>query len=117
MDTDRIHSWHLFPIKLNLNSLSIDRNSFVDELGSKGVGSSVHWRPLHLHPYYQESFGWRAEDCPVASSEWERLISLPIFPGMKDEEIEYVVGAIKDVCRRFSVTDRQSINRGTAVKV
>jgi dTDP-4-amino-4,6-dideoxygalactose transaminase len=117
MDTDRIHSWHLFPIKLNLNSLSIDRNSFVDELGSKGVGSSVHWRPLHLHPYYQESFGWRAEDCPVASSEWERLISLPIFPGMKDEEIEYVVGAIKDVCRRFSVTDRQSVNRGTAVKV
>jgi dTDP-4-amino-4,6-dideoxygalactose transaminase len=115
--TDRIHSWHLFPIRLNLNSLSIDRNSFVDELSSKGVGSSVHWRPLHLHPYYQESFGWRPEDCPVASSEWERLISLPIFPRMRDEEIKYVVDAIKDVCRRCSVTDHKSVNRGTAVKL
>ena len=54
----------------------------MDELKTAGVGCSVHWRPLHLHPYYEETFGWRADGaCPTATRTWERLISLPIFPG------------------------------------
>jgi perosamine synthetase len=75
-DSDRIHSWHLFPIRLRLDRLSIDRNAFLDALKDAGVGCSVHWRPLHLHPYYQETFGWRPTDLPVATEVWERLISL-----------------------------------------
>src|SRR5262249_22290495 len=51
---DRIHSWHLFPIRLQLDNLRIDRNRFIEELRARGVGCSVHWRPLHMHPYYQE---------------------------------------------------------------
>ena len=57
---DRIHSWHLFPIRLKLDRLAIDRNAFIEEIRRRGVGCSVHWRPLHLHPYYEETFGWRA---------------------------------------------------------
>lgn len=100
--TDRVHSWHLFPIKLHLKRLSIKRNEFIDELKQEGVGCSVHWRPLHLHPYYQETFGWKAEQFPVATEVWERLISLPIFPSMSDEEVQHVIRAIRGLCARHS---------------
>ena len=97
--SNRIHAWHLFPIRLRLDSLSVNRNQFIDELRQAGVGCSVHWRPLHLHPYYQETFGWRPEDLPVATSMWERLVSLPIFPGMQKNEIDHVVMTVRAICR------------------
>ena len=103
-DADRIHSWHLFPIRLRLERLSIDRNAFMDGLKAAGVGCSVHWRPLHLHPYYEETFGWRREDLPVATREWERLVSLPIFPGMREGEIAHVVETVKGLCRKNRTT-------------
>ena len=99
MPEDRIHSWHLFPIRLRLDRLSISRNTVIDELRERGVACSVHWRPLHLHPYYTETFGWRPEDLPAATAVWERLISLPIFPGMRDEEIAAVVENVRAVCK------------------
>ena len=95
---NRIHAWHLFPIRLRLDRLSINRNQFIEELKHAGVGCSVHWRPLHLHPYYQETFGWRPEDFPVATALWQRLISLPLFPGMRRDEVHHVVNTIRDVC-------------------
>lgn len=101
-DENRIHSWHLFPIKLRLPRLSIDRNTYLDKLKQAGVGYSVHWRPLHLHPYYRETFGWRPEDFPIATAVWERLISLPIFPGMRGDEVEHVIRTIKSVCARYA---------------
>ncbi len=97
---DRIHSWHLFPIKLNLDRLSIDRNAYMEELKADGVGCSVHWRPLHLHPYYQETYGWQADDLPVATAVWERLISLPLFPGMRDDEFDHVINTVRRICAR-----------------
>jgi dTDP-4-amino-4,6-dideoxygalactose transaminase len=100
-DVNRVHSWHLFPVRLNLRRLKIDRNTFIEELKARGVGCSVHWRPLHLHPYYEETFGWRAEHLPVASRLWLRLISLPIFSAMREEELEYVTASVKDICARF----------------
>src|SRR5207253_2886984 len=84
VDANRLHSWHLFPLRLRTERLAISRNGFKEELQKEGVGTSVHWRPLHLHPYYRETFGWRPADFPVASALWQRLISLPIFPGMTD---------------------------------
>ena len=102
LDLDRIHSWHLFPIRLVLQRLSIDRNAFMEKLKEYGVGCSVHWRPLHMHPYYQETFGWRTHDFPVATALWERLISLPIFPGMKDDEIEHVIRMTRWLCSRYA---------------
>jgi dTDP-4-amino-4,6-dideoxygalactose transaminase len=95
---NRLHAWHLYPIRLCLDRLKIDRNAFIERLQKAGVGCSVHWRPLHLHPYYRENFGWMPEDFPIASREWERLISLPLFPSMTTEEQECVVETISSIC-------------------
>jgi perosamine synthetase len=70
----------------------------MEKLKEDGVGCSVHWRPLHLHPYYQETFGWPPDDFPVATSLWESLISLPIFPRMMEDEVMYVIQTIKRIC-------------------
>jgi dTDP-4-amino-4,6-dideoxygalactose transaminase len=99
-DPDRQHAWHLFPIRLCLDRLTVDRNQFIEELRALGITCSVHWRPLHLHPYYQQTFGTSAATCPTASRTFERLISLPIFPNMAELEIERVVSAVKNIAWR-----------------
>lgn len=101
-ENNRVHSWHLFPIRLNLKQLRIDRDEFMQQLKRAGVGCSVHWRPLHLHPYYQQALGYRAKHFPVATAEWKRLISLPIFPGMRDDEVDHVVTTLKRLCSRYA---------------
>lgn len=98
---NRLHSWHLFPIALRLERLSVDRNRFKQELSDAGVGTSVHWRPLHLHPYYREQFGWSAELLPVATREWARRISLPLFPSLTEAERRRVVETVRDLCDRY----------------
>jgi perosamine synthetase len=95
---DRLHSWHLYPIRCRAELLDIDRNTFICELKDRGIGCSVHWRPLHLHPYYRDVLGWHAEDCPVATEVWQSLISLPIFPEMCQQELERVVNAVRAIC-------------------
>ena len=97
---DRIHSWHLYQIRLRLDRLELDRDTFLQQLREQGIGFSVHWRPLHLHPYYREQFGWRAEDLPQASAVWCRTVSLPIFPAMTEPEISAVIRGVKDLCAR-----------------
>jgi len=99
-DPDRMHAWHLFPLRLRLDALAVDRNEVIAELKGEGIGTSVHWRPLHFHPYYEETYGWTRSDFPAASRVWERLVSLPLFPGMRDEEQDHVVSAIRAICRR-----------------
>lgn len=99
---DRVHSWHLFPLRLRLERLTADRDNFVEMLKERGVATSVHWRPLHLHPYYESTFQWRPTDLPIASREWKRLVSLPLFPDMTDQELEYVVSTVRDLCNRHS---------------
>ena len=107
--SDRIHSWHLYPIRLRLDRLRVDRDTFIRELQSAGVGCSVHWRPLHLHPYYEQTFGWRPTDLPVATAVWERLISLPIFPGMREEEMQHVIETMEELCAGNSKPSKVSI--------
>ncbi len=99
---DRISSWHLFPIRLRLDQLDVDRDAILAELKSCGVGCSVHWKPLHLHAYYRETYGWRPEDFPVATAVWQRLVSVPVFSAMSDREIEHVVETVAQVCRRHA---------------
>ncbi len=97
--SDRDSSWHLYVLRLNLDRLKIDRNAFVNELRSRGIGTSVHFIPLNLHPFYQKTYGYRPGDCPVAEAEFSRCISLPIYPGMDDSAIDRVVEAVTEVCR------------------
>jgi dTDP-4-amino-4,6-dideoxygalactose transaminase len=91
---DRQHSWHLFPIRLSKDS-PIARDDLIGEMARSGVGSSVHWMPLHLHPYYRQTFGHRSGTYPVAEEVWPRLVSLPLFPDMRDEEIERVATVLR----------------------
>ena len=100
-DANRIHAWHLFPLRLRLDQLSIDRNRFIDELRDAGVGCSVHWRPLHLHPYHQEQLAVTPSEYPVATALFERLVSLPLSSTMSPADVEYVAAVVSDLTRRF----------------
>jgi perosamine synthetase len=90
-------AFHLYPIRLCLERLRIGRDEFIERLREQGIGTSVHFIPLHLHPYYQRSFGYRAEDCPNAAAAYERLISLPIYPTLGDENVDRIVKAVRDL--------------------
>jgi dTDP-4-amino-4,6-dideoxygalactose transaminase len=99
---NRIHAWHLFPIRVRAGALRISRDEFVQQLGVRGVASSVHWRPLHLHPYYQQTFRWPPELFPIAGHVWQMLVSLPVFPAMRDEEQAHVVQSVMNICASYS---------------
>ena len=92
-----LDSWHLYAIRLDLDRLDCDRDRIIDELTVGGIGTSVHFIPLHLHPAYQRRFEYRPGDMPVAESQYRRLISLPIWPGMTADDINSVIGAVAHV--------------------
>ncbi|HUI10811.1 MAG TPA: DegT/DnrJ/EryC1/StrS family aminotransferase [Bacteroidota bacterium] len=91
------HAWHLYMLRLNLDRLRIDRAAFVEELKKKNIGTSVHFIPLHVHPYYRETFGYTPADLPVAYGEYLREISLPIFSKMSDGDVRSVIGAVTEI--------------------
>jgi dTDP-4-amino-4,6-dideoxygalactose transaminase len=93
----RRHAWHLFVIRLRLERLGIDRAAFVDELKRRDICCSVAWLPLHMHPYYRDTYGYRPEDFPESARQWPRVISLPLFPGMSEEQQAAVVGAVREI--------------------
>lgn len=88
---DRESAWHLYVLRLNLERLSIARNDVVEQLKQRGVGTSVHFIPLHMHPYYRDSYHYRDESFPVALREYYRCFSLPIYPGMLMEQVAFVI--------------------------
>jgi dTDP-4-amino-4,6-dideoxygalactose transaminase len=96
----RRHAWHLFVPRLRLERLTLDRAAFVDELKRRGIMFSVAWLPLHMHPYYRETYGFAPGDLPVAAREWERVFSLPLFPDMTEAELDAVVAAVRDIVAR-----------------
>ncbi len=98
----RIHSWHLYSLRLNLGQLTIDRTEFITKLNEKGISCSVHWMPLHLHPYYRQTFKTGEGMLVVSERDWLRLISLPIYPSMTSSEIDYVIDNVIDISSRYS---------------
>lgn len=95
------HSWHLYMLRLNLDSLLIDRARFAEELKARNIGISVHFIPLHIHPYYRETYGYQPEDFPVAYHQYLREISLPIYSKMTDQDVSDVIEAVTDVAQAF----------------
>lgn len=91
------HAWHLYPLRLYLEELHLTRNAFIEELAARNIGASVHFIPIHLHPYYRDKYGYRPQDFPVAYENYQRLISLPIHPRLTDGEVERIVDAVLDV--------------------
>jgi perosamine synthetase len=100
MKCNRTTSWHLYILRLHLDKLQIDRNAFIQQLKERGIGTSVHFIPLHLHPYYQRAFGYEKGDFPVAEAEFQRCISLPIYPGMSDRDVEQVIDNVTEISIR-----------------
>jgi len=90
---------HLYVIRLHLDRLAIDRDQFVVRLAERGVTASVHFIPIHVHPYYRQRYGFRPEDFPVAYTNFLRMISLPLFSRMTDDEVAHVIAAVRDVAR------------------
>jgi perosamine synthetase len=98
---DRESAWHLYTIKLNLEMLKIDRNNFIKELSERGIGASVHFIPLYRHPFYRRSFGYIPKHFPASEWLYERIVSLPIYPGMSDNEVDTVTEAVHNIVKRF----------------
>jgi len=94
---DSQHAWHLYMVRLHQERLSIDRAQFIEKLKQLKIGTSVHFIPLHLHPYYKQTFGYQPADFPVAYREYQREISLPIYSKMSDEDVEDVIQGVYEV--------------------
>ncbi|MGC1372223.1 MAG: UDP-4-amino-4,6-dideoxy-N-acetyl-beta-L-altrosamine transaminase [Candidatus Sulfotelmatobacter sp.] len=95
-------AWHLYPIRLNLEKLSATRAEIFRALRAENIGVNVHYVPVHLHPYYRDRFEHRAGDYPVAEKAYQRLISIPMFHGMNDQDAEDVISAVRKVLTYFS---------------
>jgi perosamine synthetase len=89
------HAWHLYVLEVNPAALRIGRDQVIDSLREKGVGTSVHFIPLHLHPVYQRTYGYKAGQFPNAEAAFERAISLPIYPAMTDADVEHVIDSVR----------------------
>jgi perosamine synthetase len=98
---DVAHAWHLYPIRLNLERLSATRAEIFRALRAENIGVNVHYIPVHLHPYYRDRFGHRAGDYPIAENAYDRLITLPMFHGMNDQDVDDVVKAVRKVTGHF----------------
>jgi dTDP-4-amino-4,6-dideoxygalactose transaminase len=94
-------SWHLYVIRLNLNHLTIDRNAFIEELKARNIGTSVHYLPVHMHPFYRDKYGYKPEDCPVAADAFSRMLTLPLHPGLTEQDVQDVIEAVRDIVHAF----------------
>jgi len=98
---DRESSWHLFPVRLNLEMLTKNRAQIIDELKKHNIGVGVHFMPVHQHLYYSETFNLDDKNYPVASATFPRLMSLPIYPGMTDNSIEKVITSVREILNQY----------------
>jgi len=101
---DRIHSWHLYSVRLQVDRMSIDRAGVIAEMKRAGIGTSVHWMPLHQHPYYRETYGCQPADYPCAAGVYPELLSLPLYPDLTAEEVAHVCRTLKEILARSRVT-------------
>lgn len=91
------HAWHLYILRLRPERLTITRDAFIQALARANIGVSVHFIPLHLHPYYRETYHLAADDFPEALHAYERAISLPIYPGMTEQDCNDVITAVQQI--------------------
>jgi dTDP-4-amino-4,6-dideoxygalactose transaminase len=96
------HAWHLYPLRLRLETLRIGRDQFIRELTARNIGTSVHFIPVHLHPYYRRKYGYQADQFPVAYNAYQRLLSLPLHPLLTSGDVRDVVAAVLDVVKRYT---------------
>jgi dTDP-4-amino-4,6-dideoxygalactose transaminase len=97
-----IHAWHLYIVQLNLDEISISRDQFIECMAELGIGCSVHYIPLHLQPYWRERYNLKPEQFPVSTMLFQRIVSLPIYTLMTDDDVNRVIGAARDIFGRYA---------------
>jgi dTDP-4-amino-4,6-dideoxygalactose transaminase len=98
-DPSVVHAWHLYVLRLRLAAVKINRSHFVEILRERGIGISVHCIPLNTMAFYQNRYGYRTGDFPIAEEIYSRCLSLPIFPAMSDEDVAYVIESVLAAAR------------------
>ena len=101
----RNHTFHLYPIRLRPHRLRLSRSGFIECLKARHIGSSVHFIPLHRHPFYRETYGYRPEDFPVAEEIYQGLLSLPLYPNMNNQDVTDVIAAVRDIVAAHSLSE------------
>ena len=91
------HAWHLYVIQLDLEKLKIRREEFIEKMAEKGIGTSVHFIPLHIQPYWRDRFRFKPEDFPIALDCYRRAVSLPIYSKMTDDDVKRVIKAVREI--------------------
>jgi perosamine synthetase len=99
-----IPAWHLYPVRLNLPWLRADRAELFRALRAENIGVNVHYIPVHFHPYYKDRFGYRGGEFPVAEAAYESLLSLPMFHGMTDADVNDVLQAFNKVMTEYAIS-------------
>ncbi|MBS1824081.1 MAG: DegT/DnrJ/EryC1/StrS aminotransferase family protein [Acidobacteria bacterium] len=108
------HAWHLYTLRLNLDKLSIGRDEFIEVLRAKGIGTSVHFIPIPLHPFFAAYSQRAANRCPRAMAIYHRLISLPLYPAMTEEQVRQVADITKEIARRSRRTAMVAVRAAAA---
>jgi dTDP-4-amino-4,6-dideoxygalactose transaminase len=97
---ERESAWHIYPIKIDTDYLTINRNKFINELKARGIIASVHYIPLYRFTYYKK-LGYKIKEFPASEWIFERTLSLPIYPGMSAKETDYIINNVLDIARKF----------------
>ena len=90
-------AWHIYPVQFDLAKLKITRREIFEKLAQKGIKCQVHYMPLHLHPFYKKTFGYKKGDFPAAEKYYERAVTLPLYPKLTDKEVDYVIKTVKEI--------------------
>ena len=98
-----VHSWHLYVIRIKPDQWKITRNELIDKLNEKGIGTSVHYIPVHMHSYYQKKYGYKPNDFPLSKKLSETVITLPLYPSLANDEVDYMVRTICKLREEYQV--------------
>lgn len=104
INKEDIHSWHLYVIQLELEQLDISRDRFIEILAEKGIGTSVHYIPLHFHPYWQKTYNLNETDFPKSSRAFFRIVSLPNYPKMTESQVDKVITVVTAVLKEYELS-------------
>ncbi|MEJ2291381.1 MAG: DegT/DnrJ/EryC1/StrS aminotransferase family protein [Deinococcales bacterium] len=98
---DVVSSWHLYVLRFHTQRLRLGRNAIIEELKAHNIGTSVHYRPVHMMSYYRDAFGYAPDAFPVARDAFERMVSLPLDPRLSDDDVDDVIAAVEDIVTRY----------------
>jgi len=97
------NAWHLYIIRINTNLWKTSRNELINKINQKGIGTSVHYIPVHMHSYYKKKYGFKPDSFPQSKTLSETVISLPLYPALKDKEVSYIVKTILGLWEKYKV--------------